>query len=427
MLVTVKILTIRNNDMMRPLTLRKKITIPRLLCLLVALVVSLGFVTDAARVAAIPDEEFYSGNDILFYDPDASCGVPTAGGLASLAGNSDAERIWNFLVAKGLTNDQTAGVMGNIQAESGFRPGAIEGGSGIGFGIVQWSFGRRTALEAAAAKKGVPASDLAFQLEYLYQELTARETNRPEYERFPNEWDMLKGQGTMEDALVAFHHEFEISHLMNRPDPRAAVIQARLQFAKDAFASFSKNTPNAGSGSSECEATPTGNLAQTTLAYAWPEYHPANYTTKKGEYQTAIQKAQSQGRYVGGGPYPGVDCGGWVTTLMIDSGFAPAYNSNGKGGNTVSQRSWAEQNWDRVGTGGEIKVGGDTSDPKVLREGDVAFEDGHTFVYVGKIPGFGENDPAFKGVASASYQIWRAPMVGHESMTDSDLTWFRKK
>jgi hypothetical protein len=397
----------------------KKRAILRIFCLLLAIFMALGSVVNTATVFAIPDENFYSSNDILFYDPDASCGVPTAGGLASLIGNSDAERIWNFLVAKGLTNEQTAGVMGNIQAESGFNPGIVEKSGGGGFGIVQWTGGRRTALEAAAAKKGVPVSDLAFQLEYLYQELTVRETNRPEYKRFQNEWEMLRGQATIEDALVAFHHEFEISHLMNESDPRAAVIRERGQFAKDAFASFSKNTPAAG-GSAECEATPTGNLAQTTLAYAWPQYHAPNYTDKKPEYAEAVRRAQSQGRYVGGGQYPGVDCGGWVTTLMIDSGFAPNYNKNGKGGNTGVQQAWAEQNWERLK--GPIN-------PADLKEGDVAFSPGHTFVWLNKenLPHFGENDPAFKGVVSASYQIWRAPMAGHENPTAGDVTWYRKK
>ncbi len=414
----------------------------RILCLLFAILVAADPIGATTKVLAIPDLDYYSSNDILFYDPDASCGAPsTEGGVASLVGNTNAEKVWNFLrTQKGLTNEQTAGVMGNIQAESGFNPGIEEISGGGGYGIAQWTGGRRTALVEAAKRanggQGVPVNDLAFQLEYLYQELNARETNNPRYRSFNNEWEMIKGQNTIEDALVAFHHEFEISHLMNG-DPSGspggaadiAVIQARGQFAKDAFSSFAHTTPGGGgSAGGECEAAATGNLAQTTLAFAWPEYHPPDYTTKKGEYEAAVKRAQSEGRYVGGGPYPGVDCGGFVTLLMTQSGFEPGYNFNGRGGNTGPQEDWVEQNWKRVGTGSEIKVGGDPNDEKVLRQGDVAFQPGHTFVYVGiDIPGFGEGDPAFKGVASASYEIWRAPMVGHEDMTDGSLTWYRKK
>lgn len=424
----------------------------RILCFLFAAVILADPIGATTKVLAIPDLNFYSMNDILFYDPDASCGVgkDEATGSVALRGDGNEEKVWNFMRDKGLTNEQTAGVMGNIQAESGFDPDIVEGGSGIGYGIVQWSFDRRKRLEAAAAVAKVPVSDLGFQLEYLYQELTARPTNLARYRQFNNEWDMMKGQSTIEDALIAFHHEFEISHLMNG-DPSGspggaadrAVIGARGQFARNWFDKFADGTPGGGgSANAECESAPSGNLEQTLLAYAWPEYRRPEYTTKKGEYETAVNRAKSEGRYVGGGPYPGVDCGGFVTLLLTDSGFEPGYNYNGRGGNTGPQVRWAKENWIKVGTGAQVKVGGYTSeDFFVLRPGDVAFdpgntdEPGHTFLYVGMLQekGFGVNDPAYKGVASASYQppgntgLWRSPMVGHESPTDPGIMWYRKK
>ena len=78
--------------------------------------------------------------------------------------------IWNFFKYKGLSDAATAGILGNIQAESGFNPGIVERGSGIGYGLIQWSFGRRTALENAARQRGVDPSSLQFQLEYLWEE-----------------------------------------------------------------------------------------------------------------------------------------------------------------------------------------------------------------------------------------------------------------
>ena len=44
-------------------------------------------------------------------------------------------------------------------------------------------------------------------------------------------------------------------------------------------------------------------------------------------YAAAITKAKAEGQYVGN---DGVDCGGFVTRLMIDSGFEPNYNYAGK-------------------------------------------------------------------------------------------------
>lgn len=82
----------------------------------------------------------------------------------------NARVIWNFLKYKGLSDAAAAAVLGNIQAESGFNPAIVERSTGIGYGLIQWSFGRRTRLEQAAAARGVPVSDLKFQLEYLWQE-----------------------------------------------------------------------------------------------------------------------------------------------------------------------------------------------------------------------------------------------------------------
>ena len=86
-------------------------------------------------------------------------------------------KTWNALRSAGYTENATAAAMGNINNESGFDPSAIENGSGIGFGLIQWSKGRRTALEEYAASKGVSASNLDLQLEYLIKELN-NETNQ---------------------------------------------------------------------------------------------------------------------------------------------------------------------------------------------------------------------------------------------------------
>jgi hypothetical protein len=77
------------------------------------------------------------------------------------------EITWNFLRSKGLNEKSTSAVMGNIQAESGFDPSVIESSTGIGFGLCQWSYGRRTQLEAYG-------TDFNHQLEFLWSELTGQ-------------------------------------------------------------------------------------------------------------------------------------------------------------------------------------------------------------------------------------------------------------
>ena len=73
----------------------------------------------------------------------------------------------------GYSEIATAGAMGNIWYESGgFKPEAIEGGTGEGIGLCQWSFGRKTALMNYAQSKGKDWKDEDIQVEFLIGELT---------------------------------------------------------------------------------------------------------------------------------------------------------------------------------------------------------------------------------------------------------------
>lgn len=81
----------------------------------------------------------------------------------------NARSIFKFLTSKGLSDEAASGVLGNIERESSFDPGAIES-NGEGHGIIQWSFGRKDALFAEAARQGKSWDDLQFQLDYLWKE-----------------------------------------------------------------------------------------------------------------------------------------------------------------------------------------------------------------------------------------------------------------
>lgn len=85
--------------------------------------------------------------------------------------DSNSTQIANFLLGKGLTREQTAGILGNLKIESGYSPTAYNANEGA-IGIAQWEGGRRTALQAYAAKAGGKETDLGIQLGFLWQELT---------------------------------------------------------------------------------------------------------------------------------------------------------------------------------------------------------------------------------------------------------------
>ena len=128
----------------------------------------------------------------------------------ALNGNTNEEKIWNFLKAK-IGNDYgAAGLMGNLYAESGLNPQNLENlcekrlkeagkvyctdtaytlavdigeigreeflnplpGRQYGYGLAQWtSAGRKGGLYDLVKSKGVSIGDLEAQLEYLEQEL----------------------------------------------------------------------------------------------------------------------------------------------------------------------------------------------------------------------------------------------------------------
>lgn len=163
------------------------------------------------------------------------------------------------------------------------------------------------------------------------------------------------------------------------------------------------------SGCGQPGATSGSGLTAKILAYAWPDYHPKPFTEKMPEYAAAITNAKAEGRYVGN---DGIDCGGFVTTLMIDSGFDVSYNSSGRGGATPIQKQWLDTNWQALG---------EITSTSQLQQGDVAMQPGHTYVFTGDIPGFNSQ------FASASNGE-RAPMAGkYEKLSGDGIVWYRKK
>lgn len=78
--------------------------------------------------------------------------------------------VYDFFYDKGLPHITICAIMGNITGESSWNVDAIENGSGIGFGLCQWSFGRREQLEAYG-------TTLQHQCEFLYSELTGINTD----------------------------------------------------------------------------------------------------------------------------------------------------------------------------------------------------------------------------------------------------------
>ena len=185
-------------------------------------------------------------------------------------------------------------------------------------------------------------------------------------------------------------------------------------FAETIYDAINGNTNEVG-----CSVN--GEFQALVQGYAWPDYHPAPWHDRMPDYATAVTQSISEGRYVGGSVagVPGIDCGGFVTVLVQNSGLEPNYNDYR--GATDTQERWVkEHHWQLINNSANTKV-----DTSLLQPGDVAFSDGHTFIYVGEIPGFNSV------IASASYSTngaGRAPMAGKEDLTFGNgaiVRWYR--
>ncbi len=114
---------------------------------------------------------------------------------------SNLDQITSFLLGKGLTREQVAGIAGNLKVESGYSPTAYNANENA-IGIAQWQGGRRTRLQAYAAQTGGSETSLTTQLGFLWHELQGTENNA---------LLRLSTTNTPADAAAAFDQYYERS------------------------------------------------------------------------------------------------------------------------------------------------------------------------------------------------------------------------
>jgi len=133
---------------------------------------------------------------------------------------------FDFLVARGLTDFQAAGIIGNLQSESGMGldPTIHQKPTGPGRGIAQWEVGGRwdttplNVVSYAAQTRRDPWS-LELQLDFLWQELL-------KYPSFG--LTLLRSTTNVADAATVFMNQFE------RPksrDPSKRIANAQVILA----------------------------------------------------------------------------------------------------------------------------------------------------------------------------------------------------
>lgn len=182
----------------------------------------------------------------------------------SLKGTTNEEKIWNYLIGKGLSVYGAAGLMGNLYAESGLRPNnlqnsfekklgmtdveytkAVDNGTytnfekdGAGYGLAQWTFWTRKRNVhdfAVHARKSI--GDLEMQLDFLCKELS---------EGYKSVLSALVSAKSIREASDAVLLKYE------RPADQSVFVQEkRAKFGQSYYDKFVKKSELGGSNMTE--------------------------------------------------------------------------------------------------------------------------------------------------------------------------------
>ena len=267
------------------------ISLAGLILAVIGVVIGVGSVSAKSSLTA-DDEAMFSQNNILFYEPCVVNGSGRAlGGEISINGATAEEKVWSGL-ASFLSDEQAAGIMGNIAQEDGnYNPlrrevgqsgGLYNRATQMGLGLVQWSFGRRVDLlnhvkERDSSLLKYFEDDSLAQLtgDELIKKLgddTVNKLYQVEIEYLKYEIDKsykdYYKQTVPEDAAVWFEVHFERAGVPNN--------DYRKKKAREAFDKYAGKTISGSSGvvgeDTACNANLKGskNINGAAVALAWP-------------------------------------------------------------------------------------------------------------------------------------------------------------
>jgi hypothetical protein len=335
------------------------------------------------------DRKFYSENDILYYNPcdsSTSCttGQVSVSSNATISNIDAVKTIYTYLTTtpissngnKPLTPAQAAGVMGNMDAESGFNPSAIEDTSRAdkGHGLVQWTFGRWTNLSNFATQQGKPWDDINIQLAFLKSELEGPEQAVLQDSEFAS---------TTDPSIAAQRWRI----VFERADPAQAHDEKRIGSAIAIYTLF-------GGTAASCQAAGAavaGDFVKTAINFALTA--PA---TGSDQATAAYQQAVKQYN-------PSVDltdCGGFIATSLFASGVDMNYPNVG----VSAQLAYVQSHPEKYIVNPHPTLND-------LQPGDILYISGHTTLYTGASPypmvdaSLGDRVPSVRPTAALQWML----------------------
>ena len=189
-----------------------------------------------------------------------ACAVPTEEhlGTARAAGSTafpNDQIAFDYFRGKGFTSVQAAGIVGNLDQESGIDPTISQQGGGPGRGIAQWSAGGRwdtdpgDNLVAFAAQAGQSQDSLGVQLDFIMFEL----------QTFPA-YGLTKLQATtnVTDAATEFELDFEGCGIPSQCD-----VNSRISYAQSVLDAYGNDPVQTDGGTSSEDAGTTSDAAKS--------------------------------------------------------------------------------------------------------------------------------------------------------------------
>jgi len=166
----------------------------------------------------------------FFQTPTSNALSPTTasgsgtGSVTMASGGSNGQTVFNTLVGMGFTKAAAAGVVGNLQQESGVNPLSHQNGGGPGRGIMQWTSNQRWAqmVKWAKGNKQDPNA-LGTQVSWMVKEM-----------RDAGVYSKLAGMTDVHAATQYFENSMEKAGTPN--------MAARYGYADSAYKSFSEGS-----------------------------------------------------------------------------------------------------------------------------------------------------------------------------------------
>ncbi len=212
--------------------------------------------------------------------PASCCAVSNAASTtATLQGSSNREKAFRYFIAKGLSAEQSAGIVGNLMVESGMTPDnqedpPVQWPNG-GWGIAQWTGSRRDDIKKAVEGAGLPYTNektpanlveklLAFELDFLWKEATKRGDIESLKSEAPAGGSSEK---IIEKAVISWEKHYERA---GRPALGARYDAAIKAFKELGGSNTADTTAPTGSNNSSCpQAASTGDFVY------YSQYDPA--------------------------------------------------------------------------------------------------------------------------------------------------------